>query len=180
LSAQAPSVEELTRRAQALLQFASNEIKYLRAQNKTLAAEGLEEEEKRLLELEVELRAAATSGTGNLTRLKERLDEYEDALGKQLRDLGRDFVTQREKDEIIRRTQQTLNSATAAVTHLRAENRSLEAEGLVEQEKILIELEIQLRATVDHNSIRRLEAMLNGVVTLVNNELRRLGVSRTR
>jgi hypothetical protein len=177
-SAQAvPSVEELTRRAQALLQFASNEIKYLRAQNKTLEADGLEQEEKRLLELEVELRAAATSGTGDVVRLKERLDTAEETIGNQLRALGRDFVSDREKNEILRRAQEILNAATAAIIHLRAENRTLEAEGLVEQEKVLIELDIELRAARDPGSIRRLENMLRGIETLVNNELRRLGRS---
>jgi len=173
-STESATVEELTRRAEQLLQFTSNEIRVLKEEGRVLSAEGLEREETLLLELLVELRAAEKEGSG-VHRAEERLQETEDRLGAELRKLGREFVSQREREEIMRRASQLLNAATSAIEHLRQQNKTLLAEGLVRQETIIIELEVQLRAAQDHEVIRRLEGLLRAAEQEVDRELRQLG-----
>jgi hypothetical protein len=157
-----------------LLQVASNEVRVLKEEGRPLSAEGLQLEETRLLELLVELRAAESTGQAE-RRLEERLQETEDRLAAELKKLGKDFVTQQEKQEILRRAQELLVSASNAIRILRQENKTLLAEGLIRQETIVIELEVQLRAAQDPKAIRELEGMLRNVEQQVAFELRQLG-----
>jgi len=153
---------------------ASNEVRVLKEEGRPLSAEGLELEETRLLELLVELRAAESTGQAE-RRLEERLQETEDRLAAELKKLGRDFVTQQERQEILRRAQELLVSASNAIRVLEQQNRTLLAEGLIRQETIIIELEVQLRAAQDPQTIRTLEGMLRNAEQQVAFELRQLG-----
>jgi hypothetical protein len=154
--------EELLRRANYVINLVSGEIKLQTAENRPLIAEGLEAELRGLIEVELELRVTeqVNATEAQIVRLENRLQAIEERISGQLRQIGRQFVSRREIQLILQRTQQLIILVSETVQRLRTANRSVSALGLQEEETRLVQLEVELRATQNPVDLRRLEEIL--------------------
>jgi hypothetical protein len=152
----------LLQRANFLINLVSGEVKLQTAENRPLVAEGLERELRNLIEVELELRVTEVVNTTEATivRIENRLAAVEERISAELRAIGRQFVSRREIEMILQRTQSLIVLVSETVQRLRLANRSVSALGLQEEEARLVQLEIQLRATQVPTEVRRLEELL--------------------
>lgn len=160
--------DELLRRANYLINLVSGEVKLLQIENHELQRIGLEQELRRLVEVELELRATAVANvtTSVIAGIENNLNTIENRVQQYLNQLGQQFTTRAELDMILTRTQELLSLISDSVRRLRAQNRSLLALGLESEEARIIEIEIEIRATQNSVELRRLEE------TLIQNEYR--------
>lgn len=127
-----------------MIATANSTIATLRSQNRTADANTLQREVQTINELVQQLRAATAQGV--IRVLEQRLSDAENRLNAQLRAINLETVNDTERDAIIKRAEQLLANATAAVAQLRQEGRILLAAELQFEEAVIAELVRELRA----------------------------------
>jgi len=166
-------IQRVIRRAEELAVRATVEIRKLREENKGLLAEGLEREERYLIELDIELRSAETPD--QVRRLEQRLDEAEQRVQQELRQLGRSLKKRDLRDDLVKRAEELEKRATQEVKTLRGENRTNAAELIQREEQRIQELVQELKNTTNEAEVKRLEERLGERENRLAEDLRRLG-----
>jgi len=152
---------------------ATIEIRKLREENKGLLAAGLEREERYLIELDVELRSAETPD--QVRRIEQRLDEAEQRVQQELRQLGRSLKKRDLRDDLVKRAEELEKTATQEVKALEAQNRTNAAELIQREERQIQVLVQELKNTTNEAEVKRLEERLGERENRLAEDLRRLG-----
>jgi hypothetical protein len=160
----------LVTRAEGLQQWAVVQI---------AAARNRSVEVARVQELEVQLRLVVgqlrnATFRSDIEILEDRLNTVEENLIVELRAIGSPLIPRDQIVALERRAEELAIRLLIEIRRLFAEGRTLLAEGLQAEERLLVELDVDLRTALTPERIVRVEARLTEAETRVAAELARI------
>jgi len=154
--------DDLLRRAEFLINQVSGEVKILEVEGNALVSQGLQNELRLLIGLQLELRATQRTNATltEIQAIEGALNGIEIRIGQLLAQISQQFVTRREIERLLRSSQEFIELISDTVKRLRNLSRNVEALGLERMEGEILLLQVAIRSTQNSVEIRMIEQTL--------------------
>jgi hypothetical protein len=170
-------IQLLLDRTRQLIVLVSETVQRLRSANRSVSALGLQEEEARLVQLEIDFRA--TQNPSDLRRLEELLVQADYRVYEIINQLEASGVFRRKRDlkaDILARAQELLRLANQTVRALQQQrNRTNAVELIQRREAEIQEVITDLNNATTEADVRRIEGRLIALEFALTDDLRTVG-----
>jgi hypothetical protein len=169
-------IAQLISRTQELIVLVSETVQKLRTENRSVLALGLQEEEARLVQLEINLRA--TQNPQELRTLEELLVEADYRVYEIINQLERGGVRRKRdlKADVLARAQELITRANNAIRALQAQPGRGQSVALIQRVENNLQLVADdLRNVTDNATVQRLEGELIALEFQLTNVLMAVG-----
>lgn len=176
---------ELLKQAGALRILAENEMTKLKSEGKVLLATGLEFVDKFIVDLETQLEKLNTTtelGKTALAGLEALLKKAETELQAEIKKLSGSFYETDLKAELLKQADNLKKLAEDEIAKLKADGKTLLATGLESAEKLLLDIDTQLRnlnptSELGKILLNSLEILLKSAEEKLEAEIKKLSAS---